>query len=86
MQVYWEPQQAAFCGVHAVNNLLQYAVRCAVHIFVCCVADALLALRCDTGDPFIRYGSINRPWRQWRAPNARPFCHRNGILARLVWR
>lgn len=23
MQVYWEPQQAAFCGVHAVNNLLQ---------------------------------------------------------------
>ena len=23
MQVYWEKQRAAFCGVHAVNNLLQ---------------------------------------------------------------
>eukprot|EP00954_Amorphochlora_amoebiformis_P028132 1390286-Amorphochlora_amoeboformis.AAC.1 len=22
-QIYWEPQKAAFCGVHAVNNLLQ---------------------------------------------------------------
>mmetsp|Transcript_8901 Transcript_8901/g.12343 ORF Transcript_8901/g.12343 Transcript_8901/m.12343 type:complete len:282 (-) Transcript_8901:258-1103(-) len=23
MEVYWEPQKAAFCGVHAVNNLIQ---------------------------------------------------------------
>ncbi|GAB5356293.1 hypothetical protein AAMO2058_000278300 [Amorphochlora amoebiformis] len=23
MEIYWEPQKAAFCGVHAVNNLLQ---------------------------------------------------------------